>query len=171
MANITMTQVTKMCRELADEIWGVELDVPVKLNNRLSKAMGRFKVTRQGQSIEFAGKLLKEYPLDEVKSVVKHELTHYVLYNKGEPWRDGQPHFEKELKRIGATSNFGENRLKARGTYELVELECCNCGGYAGRQTPRKATNLVNKSMKGGIVSMCCHSRIKKGRVVTREYK
>lgn len=171
---VTITEVTTMCVDLAKEHWGVELNVPVSINNRLTRALGRFKHTREinrEQKIEFAGILLKDYPLEEIKSVITHELTHYVLFNKGEPYKDGHPHFENELKRVGAGSNYGENVIKARGTYKVIELLCKECGHSIGDAKPRRATNLVEKSMRGCASTRCCSGKIIRGKTKILEYK
>ena len=113
-------------REFLKENYGIELGIPIKINARLSRALGRFVHEADGNSLEIdLSKSLIEYNEPEfVEDVLKHELIHYALYELGKPYRDGDSYFETEIKKHGATSNRVHIENYARKTY----IYNCGCG-------------------------------------------
>lgn len=106
MIDRSVFSLEKRCKEFIRKEYNINLDIPVRINNRLSRSLGRFVITRGNidNRIEFAGYLLKEGTDEQIISVLKHECIHYVLYQLGRDFKDGQKDFENELKRHGAGS-------------------------------------------------------------------
>ena len=100
-----ITELTKFATKWIHDTYGITLEIPILTNNRLTRALGRFRYRSNGQSvsIELAGDLLKYYPQEEIIDVLKHELVHYACFSQGKPYLDGSPHFESELVRLGVT--------------------------------------------------------------------
>lgn len=112
------------------EAYDFDITIPIVVNNRLSRTLGRFqRVTMMGESfscrIEISGNMIKYYSYDEVISTLKHECIHYVLFEKGLPFQDGQPLFEKELAKHGSHSS-GTKKYKGK----VHKYACSNedCG-------------------------------------------
>src|SRR5699024_555898 len=82
--------------------YNVKLNTPIKRNNRLRSTYGRFILkNNEPNCIELAGVLL-DYGVEEVIfNILKHECIHNALFEKQQPYRDGHPVFEAELKRHG----------------------------------------------------------------------
>lgn len=87
-----------------------------EVNNRLSSCYGRFIVN--SNTIQLSGRLCKAALLVErnqgvplLEKVLKHELAHWFLFMKKQPFDDGNEVFEKLLVEIGSFSS-GATRAK-----------------------------------------------------------
>lgn len=103
----------------------VTLGVPILVNNRLKSTMGYLQIDKYhgrdvAEKICISGKALSQgYTVDTIENVINslkgvlyHELVHYALFTKGEPYKDGDPHFESELARTGAPSSCVTKKAK-----------------------------------------------------------
>ena len=103
----------------------VTLGVPILVNNRLRNTVGYLEINEEhGRDVAIkiciSGKALRygcavdtvENVVDILKGALYHELVHYALFTKGEPFRDGDPHFESELARTGAPSSGATKKAK-----------------------------------------------------------
>jgi SprT-like protein len=99
------SELKEMCEYFVKNAYGVKLDVPVKINNRLKRTLGRF-IEKRGEAykIEFSGILLTNGTEDQIMSVLKHECIHYALFKLGRKHRDGQEDFENELIKYNSHS-------------------------------------------------------------------
>lgn len=107
------------------ENYGIEMDIPVEFRENNQMALGRIRayiedgVPRADKMvIDPKGLYYSELVGDdsEVKSTIKHELIHYALIKQGNPeYNDGQPAFEKELKKHNVPSSADTPKDK-RGT-------------------------------------------------------
>lgn len=115
------------------ENYNETLHIPVKRNNRLRSSYGRFILkNNKAYCIDLAGRLL-DYGAEEVIiNILKHECIHYALFMKQQPYRDGSPVFEAELKKHGAP----ETRKLIVGKFYV--LKCDACGNTT--KTNRKRT-------------------------------
>lgn len=113
----TQNSLEDMCREFLIKEYGVSLTIPVKINNRLSRTLGRFVISAGGinNRIEFAGRLLKYGTDKQVISVLKHECIHYALYELKRDFKDGQKDFENELIKHNSDST---NMITIKGKKE-----------------------------------------------------
>lgn len=109
---ISLEELNKVADEFLREEFQMELDIPIKINGRLTRSLGRFVIkysrhTKQYSDmyIDLAKRMVMHKGNRDVAiDVLKHELVHYALFSKGEPYRDGNPHFESTLRRLGITS-------------------------------------------------------------------
>lgn len=128
------------------------LEIPIKINNRLSKSLGRYIMMKsydtgrlRPHSIEISGKIIKYDTKDFVLDTLKHELVHYALFRKGAPYNDGDTFFENELKRLGITGTDTTTSKTPKHYYK--------CGGCGNQYTSRRRFNTSN------YVSSCCKKR------------
>ena len=153
MKILSNVEITKVCEKYLDEIWGEKLIVPVKIDGRLQKALGYFshyddeKKCRKESAymIKFAKKLF-DYNESTVKSVILHELTHYVLYIRGsKEYADGKKEFEDELRRIGSHST---GKIMTSG--KIYAVKCRKCGKILAKtSTKRTAESWLKKYICG----------------------
>lgn len=120
---ITINELKAHANEFLEEHYNMSLDIPIKLNGRLTRSLGRFIYSRQGKSIELAKRLLMYYNKEEILDVLYHELVHYALCELGMPFDDGHPVFEKELKKHSVSST---NVLHFKGIAHVYECKECN---------------------------------------------
>lgn len=78
--------------------------IKVYENSRLSRALGRCVMNYGVAYVEMSSNLLNYGDTEVILDVLLHEVTHYALYHTNKPFKDGQPYFENELKRVGAAS-------------------------------------------------------------------
>jgi len=115
--------------------------IPVKINGRLKRSLGRYihhRGTRQAIGIEISKDMIKHYPKEEILDTMRHELTHYALHFDGRPYRDGHPVFERELVKNNASST---GTTKFRGIKEIVTYKCKNCNKESSTFTKSVAKN------------------------------
>ena len=109
-----------------------------EVNNRLSSCYGRFIVN--SNTIQLSGRLCKAALLVErnqgvplFEKVLKHELAHWFLFMKKQPFDDGNEVFEKLLVEIGSFSS-GATRAKLAYAPQLPSFgfkhsaTCEKCG-------------------------------------------
>lgn len=161
-------QAEKRTRELAKELFGMEFHFPVVENGRLTRALGRYLYRGRGKTIypakiELASRLLTNYNVETIESVIKHELTHWALSVKGIPFQDGDPEFEAEIRRVGAHST---GIIRASGT--LYTAKCSSCKKVIVKNN---SEGCLWKYIKPGsrYQSKCCKSRIIRGEVIFEE--
>lgn len=125
------------------------LDIPIIINRRLRSTMGAFiRDEDSPHSIEISGNILKYGAKSAILDVLYHELIHYALFIRGEPFRDGQVHFEAELRRYGVSST-SSNFIGRK-----CEFTCDGCGDSIDTTTQAIAKN--PKAYK----SRCCHAEL-----------
>ena len=125
---MSINQLTNFANSfLSENFDGMQLEVPIKINSRLTRALGRFRHYKAPQKpvvIELAKNTIEYYELEEILDILKHELVHYALYMQGKPYRDGDDCFENKLKELGITGT---------GVYDCkgkIEVYACDCGNY-----------------------------------------
>lgn len=105
------------------EAYGLTLDIPLRVNRRLKRTLGRL-VMRGGTpwAIELSASLLEYQEWDVVLDVLKHECIHYACFMLKQPYRDGDAHFRQELKRHGVSAT-GTHRYKG----QVHRYRCAAC--------------------------------------------
>lgn|SRR5699024_1734923 len=153
---MNLEQMKDYTESFLREAYGMKLDVPVKINGRLSRTLGQFVYNKREKkpiSIEMSKKYLVNGKLEDIKSTLRHEAIHYALFVQGRDYRDGDDDFENELKKHNThstgTVHYKRKRLKV--THE------CGCGNQWIRQ----------RSMNNKYMCASCETTIKE---VKREY-
>lgn len=80
--------------------------IPIKINGRLSRALGRYSYRGDNRSIEISRKLIahdlkNDNDFKDTLDVLRHELIHYALHVNGLPYRDSDYYFQKTCNELG----------------------------------------------------------------------
>ena len=111
-------------KSFAQSQWGIDLNIPVKFNNRLKSVSGRFRFKRKNfepvlenrpMDIQLAPQIVKNH--DEMVGVLKHELCHWYCFISGLDYGDGDKDFEMELKKAGTFSTYFGYNDKERSSF------------------------------------------------------
>lgn len=138
----TEEDIKLMADELADKLWNVKVDVPIRISGRLTSVFGHYKYRNVGSKIvpieiKLAKRLVEgDYKYSTVESVLKHELCHWYLSITGKKFGDMDDDFSDEIKRIGSTLSF---TLQGSG-YKYI-LNCKECGTMAARTFNQNKAN------------------------------
>ncbi|WP_176543171.1 hypothetical protein [Bacillus thuringiensis] len=116
-------------------------------------------------SIEFNKRVLLTASNEFIRGVARHEAVHYGLMMQGKPFTDGSATFEREIKRLGIPSNFGEITAEKKTQYKQAIqkslwyfCDCEKCGKLAKvwKKTPPKGS--VEKMKK--YRTSCCRANL-----------
>lgn len=115
---------TKLVKNFLKKNFDLELTVPVEINNRLTRSLGRFVHTSATpEKIEVSRSLIKYHTKEEMMDVLYHEAVHYACFVMSKPFHDGDRYFEETLKRLNVSPT---NTIPFRG--ELHVCVCSKCG-------------------------------------------
>lgn len=138
-------ELEKLCA--ADHI---TLDVPVEINGRLTRAMGRVKYIEIGSvaytpeytptKIEFARNLVENASDEDVLQVIRHEYVHYfLLITDPTINHNHDAAFKRKCDAIGCTHNKSAQHVEgfrdadAKSKYEVWCEDCEECIGTYSR--------------------------------------
>lgn len=146
----------KIASEFLQENYNMELEIPININGRLSRALGRFDYYRHGRKavkIHISKKLVDYHPVEDVIDTLKHELVHYAVFsnNKGQEHRDGHEVFESELKRLGIGRTGTLKGLHPKHVY--------SCTGCNKPENEIKRNSRLN--LKRNYTTRCCDAPLK----------
>lgn len=135
-------------RKIIKRYWGMDCEIPIHINGRLKKTLGRYLYeTEQNGVIPIAIELSKEMIEHANKRfillILKHEVCHYILSIKDLPFLDGDDVFEQELIRIGSLSTK-EMSIEYR-------VQCTRC-----QRVYRCKNNQEAKKIEKKGKSKCC---------------
>lgn len=91
-------------------------------NPRLKTTGGRYLT--KNHNLEFNPKSYSHYGLEELISIIKHELCHYHLHLQKKGYRHRDPDFKHCLSQVGG-SRFAKP-LSGKGSYRYM-LVCLSC--------------------------------------------
>ena len=134
-------ELEKLCA--ADHI---VLDIPVEINSRLTRAMGRVKYVVASEDvylptkIEFARNLIENASDEDILQVIKHEYVHYFLFIT-EPTtnHNHDAAFKHKCDAINCTHNKSAHHVEgfrnanAKSKYEVWCENCEECIGTYSR--------------------------------------
>ena len=148
----TEVGLTRYARNWLKATYNLELEIPIIINARLSKALGHFKHYGPGRphSISIGKRTIEYYGKEVTLDVLKHELVHYACFVLGKPYRDGDWYFENELKKHGIART---HTYKPKG--EFHTYYCTDCGNRTSVRTrqikPHKLPHYYSKCCKAPI--------------------
>ena len=93
------------------------VNVPVEINGRLTRTLGRVKFMDYGEGhcyptkIEFSKALLEEGTDNDIINVIKHEYVHYYLVETTHENHKHDALFKRKCAEIGCTHDKTQNRL------------------------------------------------------------
>lgn len=128
-------QLENYAKKFLKETYNMDLAIPLQLNGRLKTTCGRFMYKRskidgstQASRVELNKYFVENNEPSVVLDVLKHELVHYALFEKGKPNSDGHPVFERELKRLGIVSQSTINKYTIKSKPVNINIyECKDC--------------------------------------------
>ena len=122
--NIRHFELVSIANEfLSENFDGIQLTHPIEFNSRIKRVLGRVIVVgKQPKKIELSVDLIKNHKKEVIIDIFKHELVHYALMLKGEPYSDGHPNFENKLRELGVSSTRSYPYYGS-----LHRYECKNC--------------------------------------------
>ena len=92
-----------IAKDFLMEEFGIKLDIPIEINGRLSRSLGRFicyPKRKESVKIELSKNLLEFYDDDEVLDTLRHECVHYALFELRKPYRDNDKYFIDTCNRL-----------------------------------------------------------------------
>lgn len=124
---VSVSELMLHAHQFLKSSFDLDLDIDIRLNGRLKKAMGRFVIEhRNGKThdayIEIAKDLLRYYPTNEIFDVLEHECVHYALWEQGKPYGDSDKEFIKTCNNLNVILT---NTIKRKGKIHIFE---CGCG-------------------------------------------
>lgn len=135
----TIDQVKEKLNELREADSLPPIDVPVCINGRLSRTLGRVHFMRETccpTKIEFSRTLLENGTDEDIINVIKHEYVHYFLLtttaeDHGHDWM-----FKDKCAEIGCTHDKTHNALQKeqKYKYEIWCMDCVQCIGTRSRR-------------------------------------
>lgn len=116
-------ELYSISREFLDKEFGMKLEIPIFINNRMKSTFGYFKVRKNvSWQIDISKELIDTHPREHVIDVLKHELVHYACFEMKKPWGDGDKYFKDTLDRLGVSRTGTYNTLGKFHKYG------CKCG-------------------------------------------
>lgn len=148
-------KIENATRDFLMTAYGLELDIPVKINSRMKSSLGRFRHALypepRATMIEISKNYIAHYDWDTIYKTIKHEAIHYACYTLGKPYKDGQDYFENELKKWDSKST-GSTSYKGRVVQYACSAEKCETVYTKKRKY---------KNNGASYISGCCKAPIK----------
>lgn len=143
-------ELNKLCA--ADHI---SLDVPVEINGRLTRAMGRVKYIVASEDvylpekIEFARNLLENASDEDILQVIKHEYVHYFLFVTDPTTNHNHDAvFKRKCAEINCTHSKSAQHVEGfrdESAKSKYEVWCTDCNKIIGTYA-RKCKTINNIS-------------------------
>ena len=156
------TQLENYANQWLLDNYNLELDIPIEINNRLTRALGRLRLKQYGLGrlaphvIELSGRLVKNNTTEDIYKILKHELVHFALFTLNKPYKDGDIYFENELTKHNLPSNYRDN-LDLNITTPKHHYSCEDCNMSLTR------ARRINVSYKQYVCGVCGGDLIHKG--------
>lgn len=122
-----MGYIENKLKTFLQEEYGIVLNAPIKINNRLKNTYGNVNVFQCHNgalfvdSIEFHPGILTTNRYDRINNLIKHEAIHYALIKKGGEFRDNDVEFKIELEK----HQVGNCDLELK--HKVYVYECVKC--------------------------------------------
>ena len=132
-------EITQYCKELSAKV-NDTFDIPVYLNGRLTKTLGRAHSETVGNGIwmptrlEFSKRFLETSTDECVKSVIEHEWAHYYTVKRTGESHGHDAEFKAMCARIGLEDarSFGnveyKNQIAVEKPKSKYSIYCTKCG-------------------------------------------
>lgn len=156
-------EVRKICRDTCKQ-YGYSLDVPVEVNGRLKRSLGRvrFEIKRgkcYPERIEFSRDFLLADNEEQIRETIAHEMAHYFVlldtrkdHGHDEVWKNWAVRLGARPK---ATTRWEATGLPAK-EFKYIAV-CSRCGKIVGRYT--RAGKVVKNP--ANYRSACCRESVK----------
>ena len=138
---LTEKDITNMCKEICTNV-GYDFTIPVKINKRLTRTLGRVTYMKVGDYItstlmEFSYQLLTTATLESIRSVVAHECAHYLVNEETHRSHGHDAIFKAMCAKIGCTNDGticnNLNRTVPESTIYKYFVTCKQCNKIIGK--------------------------------------
>ena len=136
-----LERITKEFTEIVEKA-GCEMNVPVSLNNRLTRTLGRVISERnkytnvtKNVKVEFSTNLVQTSSDKSIRSVIEHEACHYIATYRSKLPHGHDDYFRAICDEIGCTNNkttTSVDRLVADEAIYKYTIYCPKCGVIGG---------------------------------------
>lgn len=112
----------------------VELQIPVAINKRLTRTLGRVISTKTGNYVkanrmEFSQQFLDTASDDSIKDVVRHECAHYIVIERTHESHDHDALFQQVCAEIGCVGDKAYTEVERVKEVKMkYDVFCVNCG-------------------------------------------
>lgn len=114
----------KIAREFLDKEFNMTLDIPIFINSKMKTMYGCFRYKKgQAWQIDISKEFMETQTEEVIIDVLKHELVHYALFQKGLPHSDKDKYFKDTVDRLGIARTRTYKNLGKFHKYG------CNCEG------------------------------------------
>ena len=132
-----INKIKERCIAICAKV-GVEFKIPVSINGRLTRTLGRVQYTRNSNgyvtsvSMEISKQLIDTQTDEVIESVIDHECAHYLVNETTHAAHGHDEVFRMMCARIGCT-NDGRTTKEFDPTKVLTKYTviCENCGPIA----------------------------------------
>lgn len=147
----TVETLTKMCEDACAEL-GYTLDVPVKINGRLSTTLGMvryqwddyFEQTVKPSSIEFSKNFIETSTDKSIKDVVLHEVAHYLVAIQTGHRHGHDKVFKAMCARLGTKSDGATTKVERLVPERKLYKYTIICEGCGYHNFHSRRCNVVN---------------------------
>lgn len=124
MIEMTDRELQKLVEKVSEEWFFRPFQHKARFNGRLRTTGGRYLL--RSHDIEINPRHYQVYGLEEVISIIKHELCHYHLHLEGKGYQHRDADFKELLQRVGGTRHCRsvQPRTKLQFKYKLICLQC-----------------------------------------------
>lgn len=139
---LTEKDLTAMCQKICGSV-GYEFNIPVKINKRLTRTLGRVCALKYAngrvvnEKMEFSYNFLSHAALPSIEDVVAHECAHFLVVEETHEHHGHDFVFKAMCARIGCTNdgtvcnNLTLNTQEAE--YYKYHVFCKNCHKIVGK--------------------------------------
>lgn len=142
---LTEDELKKIAIDFLRKEFNMELYAPIVISSTLKSTFGIFRynsLKKMPEEIKLSKCMIDYQPREVTIDVLKHELVHYALYERCEPFQDGTDNFENTLKRLGIKSSGYytykgkvhvyhctncENKISSRRKFNVDKYVCKHC--------------------------------------------
>lgn len=155
-------KVIAFMQEVAADKMNMEIDVPILVNSRLTRTLGRVTHQRVNYAykpikIEFSKQFLETSTDESVYQVALHELAHYIATRRSGENEGHNAHFKIICAEIGCYED--KTQTKVERTTEVVakyDILCSCCGKKIGERS--RACKITKDQT--GYTSKCCSAKV-----------
>lgn len=162
-------KITEELKALSERM-GDEFDIPVSVNGRLTRSLGRTFHTYDSKGfaaplkMDFSKSFLDSATSKNIIEVIKHEWAHYYLVKTTGKSHGHDYLFKVLCAKIGAP---GETKIKVeyinaenhnKPKQYKYELFCTDCGKMVGGYSTSAAKAVKNPEQ---YTSGCCHAKLR----------
>ena len=157
---MNIKDITSICSNIASS-YGYSLDIPVEINNRIKKTLGRVTYRRQNGryepiKIEFSSELIKSGNKELIIDTIKHEMAHYfVLKDTGER-HNHDSYWKNWAIRLGCRPSASIRVYDNREENYKYKVVCSHCNKTIGLY--KRASKVIKNPWR--YRSSCCNAKV-----------